>query len=404
MYTSCGWFFDELSGIETVQVIQYAARAIQLAGDLFNENLEPGYLDLLAKARSNLNEHGDGRQVYEKFARPAIATREKVAAHYAVDSLFESYGETARIYSFSVRQLDRQMLTSGHARLAIGRIQITFEMTGSSATISYAALHLGDQNLSCAVRSDGSEEDHATLLKEARESFDRGDFSDIVRLMDRHFGDTRYSLKSLFRDEQRRVLDKILAATRDEIHSSYRMITDRHAPLIRFLADLQVRPPKMLKLAAEMVFNSELRRLFDAEILDVERVRGMLKECEASQVPLEHDALGYAVKRHFDRLADLLLKEPGNQELLRRFTEAADVARELPFEVNLWKPQNSYYRLLQTALPQARARQDDANGESKAWIAKFLALGRRLGFQVDENPEGAVNPPPSPADSQKSKP
>jgi alpha-amylase/alpha-mannosidase (GH57 family) len=50
MYTSCGWFFDELTGIETVQVLQYAGRAIQLAEDLFGRPFEPHFLGLLEQA------------------------------------------------------------------------------------------------------------------------------------------------------------------------------------------------------------------------------------------------------------------------------------------------------------------------------------------------------------------
>src|SRR5262249_1114414 len=47
MYTSCGWFFDELSGIETTQVIQYAARTLQLYEEIFGEVIEPAFLDRL---------------------------------------------------------------------------------------------------------------------------------------------------------------------------------------------------------------------------------------------------------------------------------------------------------------------------------------------------------------------
>jgi len=74
MYTSCGWFFDELSGIETVQVIQFAARAVQLAQELFGDSLEGQFVERLALAKSNLPEHGDGRRVYEKFVRPPWST------------------------------------------------------------------------------------------------------------------------------------------------------------------------------------------------------------------------------------------------------------------------------------------------------------------------------------------
>jgi hypothetical protein len=60
MYTSCGWFFDEISGTETVQVIQYAARALQLAEELFALRLEDGFKEGLSRAQSNLPEQKDG--------------------------------------------------------------------------------------------------------------------------------------------------------------------------------------------------------------------------------------------------------------------------------------------------------------------------------------------------------
>ncbi|MFC1929097.1 DUF3536 domain-containing protein, partial [Chloroflexota bacterium] len=59
MYTSCGWFFDDLSGIETVQVIQYAGRVVQLAQGLFGNDTEQHFLELLKKAKSNIPEQGD---------------------------------------------------------------------------------------------------------------------------------------------------------------------------------------------------------------------------------------------------------------------------------------------------------------------------------------------------------
>src|SRR5262249_17252214 len=79
MYTSCGWFFDELSGIETTQVIQYAARTLQLYELVFGESIEPMFLDRLSIAKSNIPEHQDGRVIYEKFVRPAMVDRKKVA-------------------------------------------------------------------------------------------------------------------------------------------------------------------------------------------------------------------------------------------------------------------------------------------------------------------------------------
>src|SRR5205085_4966323 len=72
MYTSCGWFFDEISGLESVQVVQYAARALQLAREIFTQDLEPGFLERLEAAKSNIPENRDGRCIYEKFVKPAM--------------------------------------------------------------------------------------------------------------------------------------------------------------------------------------------------------------------------------------------------------------------------------------------------------------------------------------------
>jgi alpha-amylase/alpha-mannosidase (GH57 family) len=251
MYTSCGWFFDEISGPETVQVIQYAARALQLAKTLASEDFEPGFLEILEHARSNLPENQNGRVVYEKFVKPAEMTREKVAAHYAISSLFEAYAEEARIYSFIVRQEDRHLFTAGNARMAVGRVKVTFAITRASDVLSYAVLYMGEHNLNCGVRFYQGTEPYAALVKDAKAAFERADFPELIRLMDKHFGTSNYSLKNLFRDEQTRVLNQILAATRQEIHNTYRLLTDRYAPLTRFLNDIHV--PPLNSLAAKTV-------------------------------------------------------------------------------------------------------------------------------------------------------
>jgi alpha-amylase/alpha-mannosidase (GH57 family) len=402
MYTSCGWFFDELSGLETVQVIQYAARAVQVARDLWNEDLESGFLDMLSRAKSNIPEHADGRVIYEKLVKPAIVTRDKVGAHYAISSIFESYPVDARLYAFSFHQEDRQMFTSGAARLAFGRAKLTFEITRASDYLTYGVLYMGSHNLNCWVHLNGHSDEYGQLLTEAREAFDRADFPQIIRLMDRHFGQTQYSLKNLFRDEQRKLLNQILAATREEIHSAYRMITDRHSTLLRFMADLRVPSLEGLRIAVEVVLNSEIRTQFEGDHMDVERVRSLLAECQATHVTLERENLAYACKSYFDRLSERLLKTPEDIDLLRRLTAAAKLLPELPFDKNLWKPQNVYFEISRTIRPEwsKRARQGDA--AAKLWEGLIVEFGDALGFAVPAEgdvPDAAPTPAAKPEEA-----
>src|SRR5947199_5529683 len=145
MYTSCGWFFDEISGIESVQVVQYAARALQLAREVFDQDLEPGFLERFDAARSNIPSNEGGRRIYEKYVKPAMVDWPKAAAHYAISSLFKQYEPSTRIFSFTVEDEARNLFTSGKTRLAVGRTKLISEITGQFDVPSYALLYMAQQ-------------------------------------------------------------------------------------------------------------------------------------------------------------------------------------------------------------------------------------------------------------------
>lgn len=71
MYTSCGWFFSEISGIETVKILEYSSRAIEIAKELTNISFEEEFLKKLSAAPSNIPKYKTGKGVYEKLILPA---------------------------------------------------------------------------------------------------------------------------------------------------------------------------------------------------------------------------------------------------------------------------------------------------------------------------------------------
>ncbi|HEY1791080.1 MAG TPA: DUF3536 domain-containing protein [Verrucomicrobiae bacterium] len=380
MFTSCGWFFDELSGIETVQVIQYAARALQLSIELGAENFERRFLEILEQAKSNIPENQNGRVIFEKFVKPAIMTRETVAAHYAISSLFESYPEETRIFAYTVHQEDRQLWAKGNSKLAVGRIKVTFDVTRNSDVVTYAALYMGGHHLNCDVRHFESMETYNNLLAEIRPTFEAADFRETIRVMDRHFCEGHYTLKNLFRDEQYKVLHQILAATREDIYNGYKSLTDRYAPLAHFLNDIHMPSLESLAPAMEFVINAELQKQFENGHPDVERVRNLVEEARKTNARIEKDRLGFAIKKHFDRLSEELLKAPEDLEVLQRLSNSAALLPFLPPHVNLWKAQNVYDQLRATFVPHLEER---LNGEAQSWKDKFLTLGEQLGFHIE---------------------
>jgi alpha-amylase/alpha-mannosidase (GH57 family) len=382
MYTSCGWFFDDLSGIETVQVMQYAGRVIQLAEELFGKAVEPRFLELLEQAKSNIPQHGDGRRIYEKSVKPAMVDLTKVAAHYAISSLFEQYGQPAKIYSYIIDLEDYQSFEAGVVRLAVGRANVFSEITRDSATLSFGVLHFGDHNLNAGVREYQGEEAYQLMVQEITQAFSRAEFPEVIRQLDKHFGASTYSLRHLFRDEQRKVLNRILESTLAEIETVYRQVYEFRYPLMRFLTDLGHPLPKAFRTAAEFILNTDLRRALSSDALDVERARSLLNEVRAWNVDLDSGGLGYLFRQTLEETMDRFVSQPDELSLLNTLTDAVALARSLPFEVNLWKVQNLYYEMLFINYPgfQRRAKKGDETAEE--WVSHFISLAEQLSIQI----------------------
>jgi len=381
MYTSCGWFFDDLSGIETVQVIQFAARAAQLAQEIFGDSAESRFVARLALAKSNLPEFEDGRHIYEILVRSAIVDWERVGAHYAVSSLFDGHPQKTRIYCYWAERVNFQVHEAGMAKLAVGQVRLISEITRESATLSFAVLHMGDHNVSGGVRPFLGEEAERYLAREAVEPFTRGDFREVIRLMDRRFGESNYSLRSLFRDEQRKVLESILASTLRDAETLYLQLYERRAPMMRFLTQLSIPLPKAFYAAAEFVLNGYLRRALEQEPIDGERVKSLLETARLEGVTIDSATLEFTYRRNLERMVKRLVIHPTQVEL-KQLNIAADLIQALPFSVDLWEIQNAYYRLLENLYPDLRRQKDLGSGTAAAWLESFEALGRTLAVKI----------------------
>src|SRR5262249_28386526 len=170
MYTSCGWFFDELSGIETVQVIQYAGRAVQLAEELSGQHVEVDFVEHLARAKSNLPQHRHGRRVYERFVKPAPVAPAQGAAHFPVSSLFETYPERGRVYCFTAESDGFEVVEIGKAKLVLGRARVASAVTREWGVFEVAAVHFGDVNIHGGVRPDEGPQATARRRQDLREA------------------------------------------------------------------------------------------------------------------------------------------------------------------------------------------------------------------------------------------
>ena len=378
MYTSCGWFFDDLSSIETMQVIQYAGRVVQLAQELFSDDAEEKFLSILEKAKSNIREMGDGRRIYESFVRPAVVDLIKVTAHYAISSLFENYGEETKTFCYFVNTDDYQTADCGKTRLAVGKVRVTSEITQEQAVLSFGVLHFGDHNLNAGVRQYQGEEAYQAMVQETTQTCHAADFPGVIRLLDKHFGSSTYSLRSLFRDEQRKVLGYILESTVSEIESAYRQLYENHFPAMRFVTEIGGPVPKAFHSAAELILNIDLHRALNSETLEVETIKNLVNAADSWRVDLDTDGLAYDFKVSLESMMATLIKAPEDTAKLQALVAAVTLARSMPFAVDLWKTQNQYYEMLNSTRPAYQQRADSGDEAAKEWLAAFHNLGEQL--------------------------
>jgi len=381
MYTSCGWFFDDITGIETVQVMQFADRGRQLAEELFGDAYADLCIERLENARSNLPDQGTGKEIYDKLVRPARVDWERVGAHYAVNSLFEPLPEAARVYCYRAESKHLQTFTAGKAKLAVGEVLLSSEITHETALLSFGALHLGDHNVNGGVRPSLGADIESYLSRELSEPFMRADFAEVLRIMDRRFGESNYSLRSLFRNEQRKLIEQILQAALAETESLYRQIYEQRAPLLRFLHSLNMPQPQALRAPADLVINDDLRRQLEQDEVDTERLKSLLKATSTESIALDTTTLEFAYRGTLERVAEAFAQEP-QLDRLDRFHRATEALALLPFRVNLWKVQNYFYRTMQRCSDADRQGLAWDDGDKNEWKRCLDAVGEKLGVRV----------------------
>jgi len=383
MYTSCGWFFDELSGIETTQVIQYAARAIQLAEEVSDASLEPEYVKMLSQARSNIPELENGAHIYELYVKPAQIDLLRVGAHYAISSLFEEYPEKIQIYCYTADSIKYEKTELGKLKLATGQTRITSNVLGDESLISFAILHLGDHNLNGGVREFMDDEAFAIMEADIREVFSKGDVPEVIRTMDEHFGMKSYSLRNLFRDEQRKVLRQILEPHIKQIETALLQTYSSYYPIIQVMKDLNFPLPGAFSITGQFVVNTKLLDLLEKDETDLDEITKTIDEFKRFSFSVNKDKVGYVAGEKVTVLMERLMKNPEDTDLIEGIGALLKSVQNLPIEIELWRSQNIFFDICKTYRGNISERAQRGNEMAKRWLDRFDELGNYLMVRCD---------------------
>lgn len=358
MFTSCGWFFNDISGIEGQQCLAYAARTLELATELFGDRFRAPFLSRLSEAKSNAPEWRDGRYVFEQLVAPRAVSLMGAAAHFAITSLFTSYGAHEERYGFDVDFEEAEQRRAAKARLGIGRLTVRHERTEASVSVDYAVVHLGDHNLGGGVRVFPGAEAHRAMHDGITKVFGRLDLPEVLRALERHFPGGVYSLKSIFHDEQTRILAGLLEETLDDVAGEYQDIYAQQVPLMRYLASIGQQLPREFVVAAEMSIGRSLEKeLGRGRAIDLVAVDALLAEAKDGGVVLQMPQLGRALGRTLRALLEELA-ESDDEELEQLAVKVAGLGVVGTFPFDRHDAQNRLVRLR-----DGRAKRSETFGE-----------------------------------------
>lgn len=348
-YTSCGWFFDDLAGIETVQCMQYAARAAELLEAVGGDAVEAELVERLALGRSNLVEEGDGRQVWQRRVQPGRIEAPQVAAHVAVSTLVEPAAAPCHeVFGFRVALIDRIERKSGRTRMVAGIARVFSTFTEHTQDVCFAGLHLGEQHVTGGVRAPFGAAQWAAVVDDLTNALDTADIFAAQRVIDRHFPGASLSLSALMPVDRDRVIESVLgeaiASAEEELAHAY----DSHAPLVRWLVAHHLSVPDVLHKTAEATLQRRVLANLRSAEPSFQLLRDQLAEAAHVQVSLDTPEIALAASEALRRVLDRLGVSGGaiDPAALEAAARAAEVAARMKSGVDLWFAQNATWRLL----------------------------------------------------------
>ncbi|MCP1662650.1 MAG: DUF3536 domain-containing protein [Methanocalculus sp. MSAO_Arc1] len=381
MYTSCGWFFDDISGIEAVQVMWYAARAMQLCRLTGGDDPEEDFLQILGKARSNRPGLSDGATVWQRLVVPYRTDLRKVCGQYALTSLFCSYPATSRHDIYQVTRCSEEREQEGVRRIAVGKAGIQSLVTCESKDFSYAAVYPGGPDLIAGVVPYAGDQ-HLQEIRDALfAAFWDPDSKTLYRELAGWFGDGCLRGTDLLRDEARRVVRLILKTSIRSIEDSFQDIYRTYLPLMEAMHLLDMPIPEAIAVPVGHILNRDLITELGHDRPDPIGIAECVDAMQRFSISPDKTQLSYLAGNRLRDLIRDLLKDPENASITGSIIALIDAITELSLDPPLWEAQNAFIQL--------RDAFDPAPGDSlplpemcRSLIEQYEAVGAFLGVRL----------------------
>ncbi|MBN2369991.1 MAG: DUF3536 domain-containing protein [Vicinamibacteria bacterium] len=371
MYTSCGWFFADISGIETLQVLRYAGLALDLIEEMNLPSPRERFLDALSEARSNIDAMGNGADIFRRFVDPSRVTIGRIAAHIAISSLVAEGDEEGRFAGHRYSRTSFQKQTHGRVTLATGRFQLEEITTGRRRDFAIASMHLGGVDFYCVTRSFPGAQRFSMSSQRLWSIFRTASLPRILRIAQEEFGPEEYGLESVLPEGKQRIAELVLGDVVRFFSEQYAYLYETHRRTLEMLREAGLEFPKELQAAGEFT----LGRRFDEQVRAASGSRDPAAYHRAAVIGEEAAQRGYKIDRSragtifaemIAEAVDLAVTE-SSDETIESALALIELAGWLRLESNLERAEEILFQKLK---------------ESAEWPESLWPIARALRFAV----------------------
>jgi alpha-amylase/alpha-mannosidase (GH57 family) len=385
MYTSCGWFFSEISGIETVQIMKYAARAMQLAGRFSDINYEEKFLEILSQAKSNIAEFGTGKDIYERFVKPSVVTQKQLACLWAISSLYQDFEDEEDVYCYTIKRFDYQKAQKGNSKFIVGHIEIRSKVTMAKSNLMFALIQYAGGDFHCAIKQFSTNEEYQQLKASLLKTFMLSPITEIIRGLDETFGKEYFTLKDIFIEERKKILQILLKDQMKKFATTYKDMYEQGKSSIYHMQNLGLEIPNEFKISAGYALSKRYNDLLAnsdgfVENSIIQQITDINYEAKKMNITIDKEPSNkHFAKRiiiNLNRLTKSFEIQQANSVI-----ELFDIISKLDLQIDISEPQNIYYNKIYHRIGDILEK--NPKEKDIKFINNLLEIGRCLNINVD---------------------
>ena len=388
MYTSCGWFFSEISGIETVQIMKYAARAMQLASKFTQDDLETEFLNILQNAKSNIHEFGTGKDIYERFVKPSVVSSKEIACLWAISSLYQDFEDEEDVYCYTVKRNVYQRAQKGNSNFIVGNIEIRSKVTLQKSNLMFVLMQYSGGDFHCAIKEFSSNDEFNKLKNHLIKTFMLYPLTEVIRAIDECFGKEYFTLKDIFIEERKKILQILLKDQLEKFANTYKDMYDQGKGSIYHMQNLGLEIPNEFKISAQYALSNRYNDLLEnsdgfVDTPTIQQITDINYEARKMNITIDKTPSNKNFAKKIITNLNRLTKSFEIQQA-NAIVELFDIIEKLELQIDISEAQNIYYNKIYHRIGDIIKNNSSQTREKDIKFIKILLeIGTNLNINVD---------------------